>query len=64
MKKELKEPQGARSPEGEKEWSSEHERRKQNWSEQERRERKERRHPAAAELDETLEPSLARRMLP
>ena len=63
MKKEPKEPLAARGFDRDNEWKNEHERRKQNWSEQDRRERKERRHPAAAELDEPLEPALARRML-
>jgi len=60
MSKEQADPWSARRSGGAGEWTGEHERRKRNWSEQERKWRKERRHPAASELDETQAPPLPR----
>jgi hypothetical protein len=55
MKSEPKENGDTGRFEGENEWKGRHERRKRNWSEQDRRLRKERRHPEQSELDEALE---------
>jgi hypothetical protein len=64
MNKERPEPLTPRGSEGENEWTGEHERRKRNWSEQDRKWRKERRHPTEDELDEPLAPPLSRRFQP
>ena len=55
MKSEPKEPGSARRFEEENERQGEHERRKRTWSEQDRKQRKERRHPGSIELDEAVE---------
>jgi hypothetical protein len=52
MKKERQQPGTPGRFGGESEYKNEHERRKQSWSEAERKSRKERRHPEAAEQDE------------
>jgi hypothetical protein len=59
MKKEAKELGGRGRIETEGEWDSEHERRRLNWSKQERRWRKERRHQSAAEVDDMPAPLFA-----
>ncbi len=64
MKKDRPEPRTGREFEGENEWSTEHERRKRSWNEEDRRSRKERRHPAPLETDEKQAESAPYRSAP